>query len=501
MGEGEASRTPLAAAGAAVAALLFFYLAHSRIIDPDIFHEMALAREAIAQGRIPTADTFAYTPTIVPVVHHEWGTGFVLFWVAGSFGAGGIAFLKIVLGFAAVGLAVAAARTARATWETLLLLAPLAIALADVGFTNLRAQSLSLVCFGLLLLLLARDGRGSRGWIVPWLLVHLVWLNLHGGFVAGGLLLAGYAVEAGLRTRRVPWHLVATGAAMAALVPLNPYGLDTVLYLARALAMPRPRIGEWQPVWVNPAFAVLLAISLEPVIYAAWRLGVRALSGGVALLLFLFAAVLHGRHLSLYALVWLAVVPAWIDATPLGLALRAVWPRARRAITVAASAIAIAALVAAWRGGPLSLELPVDRAALAAGVPVIYPEGAVAYLREQGFHGNVMTPFEEGAFVSWRLHPVVKVGLDSRYEVAYAPGVAERIWDFYAGAEGWSGLLERYPTDLVLVKVSQPVGPLLATRTSWPLVYQDDVFQLFARPGLALPHVDRRGLLIVGRFP
>ena len=501
MGEGEASRTPLAAAGAAVAALLFFYLAHSRIIDPDIFHEMALAREAIAQGRIPTADTFAYTPTIVPVVHHEWGTGFVLFWVAGSFGAGGIAFLKIVLGFAAVGLAVAAARTARATWETLLLLAPLAIALADVGFTNLRAQSLSLVCFGLLLLLLARDGRGSRGWIVPWLLVHLVWLNLHGGFVAGGLLLAGYAVEAGLRTRRVPWHLVATGAAMAALVPLNPYGFAAVPYLARAVLMPRPQISEWLPVWANPAFAVLLAISLEPVIYAAWRLGVRALYGGLTLLLFLFAAVLHGRHLSLYALVWLAVVPAWIDATPLGAAVKEAWARARRPLTAGIWGIAALALAAAWRAGPLSLELPVDRAALDAGMPVIYPEGAVAYLREQGFRGNVMTPFEEGAFVSWRLYPAVKVGLDSRYEVAFVPGVAEQVWAFYAGTEGWSALLERYPTDLVLVKVSQPLSALLVTRTDWPLVYQDDVFQLFSRPGLALPQVDRRGVEIVGRFP
>jgi hypothetical protein len=161
---------------------------------------------------------------------------------------------------------------------------PLAIALADVGAPT-SERSRSVWSFALSLLSRARP-LGSRGWIAPWLLAHLVWLNLHGGFVAGALLLGGYTVEAGVRSRRVPWHLVGTGAAMAALVPLNPYGLDAVRYLARALLMPRPQISEWLPVWTNPAFAVLLVISLEPVIYAAWRLGVRALPGALTLLLF-----------------------------------------------------------------------------------------------------------------------------------------------------------------------------------------------------------------------
>src|SRR5690349_15301386 len=45
----------------------------TNVVDMDIFHQMALARESIALGHIPTVDRFAYTPTLPYSVHHEWG--------------------------------------------------------------------------------------------------------------------------------------------------------------------------------------------------------------------------------------------------------------------------------------------------------------------------------------------------------------------------------------------------------------------------------------------
>jgi hypothetical protein len=41
------------------------------------------------------------------------------------------------------------------------------------------------------------------------------------------------------------------------------------------------------------------------------------------------------------------------------------------------------------------------------------------YLEESKFHGNLLTPFELGAFVSWKMYPDVHVSLDARFEVAY----------------------------------------------------------------------------------
>ncbi len=471
------------------------------MVDPDLFHEMALARAALERGQIPTRDLFAFTPTLYPSVHHEWGTGMVLYWVVTRLGAGGLLALKYLLGFSAGILAFRAARRAGAGWEVLCTLAPPAIMMADIGFTTVRAQFFTLLFTAALLVLIQRDRRGGRLWIVPWLLMYTLWLNLHGGFTAGVLLLAAHWLEQVLRTRRAQGHLIACGAAMIALLPVNPYGADYVVYLVRALRMPRPTTPEWSPVWASPSLAALFTISLLAAGYA-WSRRPRPLPPGwLPWVVFALAASLHIRHLSLYALVWLAFVPAWLEGTSAGEAIRSFWRWNPQAVTATSLVLVLAGTGASAAFRPWRLRVPVGREDLERGAGIAYPSGAVRYLRDQRFAGNVMTPFVEGSYVSWELYPAVKVGLDGRYEVAYQPGVADEILAFYAGQPGWDRTLERFSPDLVLARATDPVDSLLASTTGWRFVYRDDAYDLFARPGLTLPSVDSRGRPVLPLFP
>ena len=278
---------------------------------------------------------------------------------------------------------------------------------------------------------------------------------------------------------------------MAVLLLANPYGLDYIRYLSGALLMERPLIQEWQPLWAAPNLALLFAFSLAPVLYAWRRNGLRQLPGWLGLLIFALAAGRHVRHLSLYAVVWMATVPAWLDATPLGEELRQLWRQNRRVVAALCILVILGGLTGTVLHQPWRLRIPVQES---EDSPVTYPAGAVDYLLEQGFEGNVMTPFIAGSFVIWKLHPAVKVSLDGRYEVAYRHGVTEEILDFYAGEAGWRATLERYPTDLVLVRSGQPVHALLERHPDWPAVYSDDSFLLFARTGHGLPRLGRQDL-------
>ena len=47
---------------------------------------------------------------------------------------------------------------------------------------------------------------------------------------------------------------------------------------------------------------------------------------------------------------------------------------------------------------------------------LVYPAGVAEYLAENQFAGNVIVPFNVGAYISWKLYPAVKVNIDSRYE-------------------------------------------------------------------------------------
>src|SRR4030065_813390 len=76
---------------------MYFLRISNNIVDLDLWHQMALIREAIALGHIPLNDQFAYPPTVFPSVHHEWGAGVIAYFLATRFGAPGILVLKYSL--------------------------------------------------------------------------------------------------------------------------------------------------------------------------------------------------------------------------------------------------------------------------------------------------------------------------------------------------------------------------------------------------------------------
>jgi hypothetical protein len=135
------------------------------------------------------------------------------------------------------------------------------------------------------------------------------------------------------------------------------------------------------------------------------------------------------------------------------------------------------------------------------GAPAPYPVGPVEYLAQQQVHANLLVPFGAGAYAAWKLHPAVKVSLDSRYEAAFPPELLTEHLRFFAARAGWRAFLDRHPTDLVLTPADAPIAERLATQTAWTVVYRDDAYLLFARPGLALEVNDRRGERLVGTFP
>ena len=494
-------RTETTLARLAPAALLLLFLAAisgESFVDPDVYHQLALIREARAIGRIPLEDRFAYTPTVWPSIHHEWGSGVVLSVVTGAGGGTGILLLKYAL---AVGIAVLGWRAARrggATVPVLLALLPLGAVLVATGFSTLRAQVHTLFFTALLMAALARDRRGDSRWILPWLAVFVLWVNLHAGFVVGLLLFGLHAAETIVR-RRPARGLVLALAAMAVLVLVNPYGWRFVPAIVHGLALDRSLVTEWDPIWrETPTVQALFAFSILAVFYAGFRRDWRELEGLPLVLASALAAIQHQRHLSIHGVVWCALAPAWIAGTPLGAALEGLWRQRRKACAAAIASLGAAAIASLALSGSWKLEVP---ARPGVDVPLVYPAGAVDYLEEQRFQGNLMTPFTAGAYVSWRLHPRVRVSFDSRYEAAYPPGAALENRDFYAASEGWRATLERYPTDAVLVPAASPVHAEIERVPGWNRAYRDDAFAIFLRPGLGLPAVDRRGETISAAFP
>lgn len=479
-------------------------------VTHDAFHEMALFREFIRSGMFPLVDVFAYTPTVSPSVHHEWGTGAVLYLatVGTGWGLGGLTVLKLLLVGA---LWLVLYRVARLRGVHPYLFALLAITvfpLLWVGFATIRATLFTLLCLSIQLWMHERDRRGHRLWILAWWCMLVVWLNLHAGFVVGIGLMGLHGIErfgsvwwqsrSFVAAWRSTWHLTLTVPLTLLALPLNPYGWQYAAYLIRAITMPRPKITEWLPLWHThqPVFTlVMFCLSLAWLALAARRHRGNDLLGLLGLSVCAILALKHLRHGSIYSVVWIAYVPAWITHTSFGReivhAIRA------HSQAVVRSAQLLSAVLLAWSAAYAfgATTLTGDSARHSA----CYPIEAVHYLARHNFSGNLLTPFHAGAYVSWRMAPQVKVSLDGRYEVAYEPEVFEEHWRFFEGAADWAALLDKYPHDAILVNQSAKVRPMLEqfrdpgcarlpSRQPWRFVYEDQSYVILARPGLSLPY-------------
>jgi hypothetical protein len=284
----------------------------------DFWWNMALGRETVQLGRLPAVDTFSYTQPGEPIFVHGWLPQ-VLFYLLYS--VGGAVLIAVVQAAVLVGtygllLLLCVKRGARPGLAAILLLA-VAIPLS-VSNWNVRPQSYALVLLVLMLHVLHRWQRQDepsfsgafwkgRLWALP--VIMLLWVNMHGSFVLGGILIALTFVAESVRRAirrlrpdllrstnipvcagRVRWSevlegsrssltaLFVAGALAAAVIPLNPTGLDIIRFTLMCARDPDRRINsvEWRPPVVTDAdgpvffgsvvvvFAVLVLVRRRP---------------------------------------------------------------------------------------------------------------------------------------------------------------------------------------------------------------------------------------------
>lgn len=468
----------------AAVAMLFTYRLSSTIVDLDLFHQMALVREWRTLGTLPLVDLYAFTPTIQPFMHHEWGAGALAYAVAAAVGGAGISLLRFALG---LGLAIVIVRTALRTGASpivIAMLAPVAIVLVESGFPPLRAHAYSFLFAAILLHLCERD-RAERSWRL-WTLVPLfaLWVNFHGGFVLGVALLGVHAAERALR-REGGARVVLVLVAVVAVAVVNPYGLGYYAHIARSLAVDRALVSEWGPIWqvgvpVHQQVAFGAAVGVVAYGLAFGKRGTR--NGLLILGVTAILSVRHHRLLPFFGVAWLVYCPALLNGTVLDHTLQSI-SRHQRTLVVVSGVIAVAAGALIWSAHPLRLRVPNDPVDGDPGAAPYYPVQAVAFLEAQRFRGNLLTPFGQGSYVLWKLYPAVKVSLDSRYEAVYEPSLVEELTRVYETGEGLSEVLEKYGGDAVLV----PLHSRLAS-ADIPLrkVHQDASFAVYARPGAGL---------------
>jgi len=450
-------------------------------LDPDTWWHLKYGETILQTRRWPTVDVWSFTVHGMPRVAYEWG-GEVLIALAYRVGGlRGMGVLLIALTSAIVLLTYYFAwlrcRNSYAAFFATFILLPVAV----LCFT-LRPQLLGYIFLLVTLIALERFRLGEQRqlWVLP--LVFLLWVNTHGSFTLGFMVLGLYWLTGlkefsagGLYACR--WrseqrlHIELVGLLSIAVLPLTPYGtrLAAVPFdVATSLPLNLADINEWQPLNFGFWQAKLLLVVLFGFIVAqiAFRLRIRLEEFGLFAVV-VYLTLVHGRFAILYAIVlaplvaslfirWAPVYNPKID---------------KHAINAALIIAALFAMI--W-------FLP-SQATLENNLSHDEPVEAAHYVLHHPVPGRMFNDYGYGGYLVWALAPQRTVFIDGRGDVYEWAGVFSDYADVVTLKPDALAVLRSYRIDSCLIRPNSPLATVLAGRSEWKVVYKDAVCAIFVR--------------------
>jgi hypothetical protein len=458
--------------------------------DGDVGRHVRIGLDILTTHHIPTVDQYSHSMAGEHFVPYEWlsETLFASSWSAA--GLPGVALLTALLFATSAWLVY---RTARLPGPGPLLAGAVTVLALVLQAGHLLPRphlftTLLAVTFLFLLESYQRSGRRGYLFVLPPLM--LAWVNLHGGFLVGFILLGVYVLDAWRTRASSPARLLALLAASVACALatfVSPAGSEiwshTTGYLRIDLLV------DMTHEYRSPDFhggygrAFLLAILT----------GFSLLAGGRAkpsfreTLLFIgwLAAALHSaRNIPLFGVLAVPWYASWIQRTCEALTAGGRHGLADRIQRLDGSAARTEALL---RPAVVSISGLVAMAALALGPwseryrfdETFFPVVALDKLPEDPARGHVFNEMAWGGYILLQ-RPDIPVFIDGQTDF-YGERLSSDYLRIIGGGRGWNELLDSYAIDWTLTRPDEPIVQLLDLHPDWEIRYRDPVAALSSR--------------------
>jgi hypothetical protein len=440
--------------------------------DPDLFARVAMGRLILALNHVPLKDPFAFTPTLPIWIDHEWLSGLVFYLVAAGTGDVGLILLKMLLSTAAALSIVLASKRYIPEFPSRFLWITLCVLHAAAAWTStVRCQAFTYLFIPLLYWAII-EYRKERNifWLALSPVLAIAWVNMHGGYALGCVLIA-ILLGVELVERRLSRWLMAIALGWASAPVFTPYGWrGFVSFLVGSLGMERPGIEEWFPLHADGvSFLVTLLFCIPPSIGILIRKGARDLFGLATLLFSAYCAFRHTRFLPFFMVTAAIFGAPYVQAT--FDRLRSLRPHLFTAMVRCGAFVSLGLI---GTGAIHLLILAVSPSTRRMSYDE-FPVGAVEWLRSQRVEGRLLVDFNTGSYALWRLYPNMKVSVDGRYEECYPEStVRDNALAFRPDLEIGRAALERFdPTHILLLLNPGVKNGETGFGAGWKVVYRD----------------------------
>lgn len=470
-----------------VFALSFFFAARP-LSDGDFWWHLKTGEYILNTRSIPKTDFFSFTNYGKAWVAHEWLSEAIFYVIYSRFGFNVLIVVFALLTALAFWIAFKRSNSNPLIGGTAALIGVWAI-LPNVG---VRPRIFTLLLSSVYLALLARYARRGEGreiwWLVP---LMVLWVNLHGGFLMGlvliGLTIVGIPLDAWSNREKLSSSLprlktlfVVLAACMAAAC-LNPHGIWIYKFPFEIFLSPiqQQTVNDW----LSPNFHQGEAVPLFLLIFltiAAFALSPKRprLSEIVLFLSTLYMTLKSQRHVAILALVAVPLMADylqnWITARSDGKLFGAEASTDRTRKTTILAVLLLLPLVAfVWKLKTTVFESP-------AQVAIDAPVKAVDYLQQNGIVGKTLTdPNIWGGYLIWQM-PSNPVYIDGRIDMYGDEFVKEYLY-ITLGYIDWREPLDRYGVQIAILTPKSVLATGMRNAPDWQQVYADELAVVFTR--------------------
>ncbi len=463
-----------------------YSVAKMNILDPDTWWHIAVGQRILATHAWPWTDTYSSTVSGTAWIAYEW-LGEVVMGAAASVAGLWSATVLLVALAGVLLLLLYYCATLRCGNSKAAFVACVTLIPTAGPFFTLRPQLLGALFLLITLIILERFRAGHERalWFLPPL--FLIWVNTHGSFVFGFLVLGVNWLSGQVQfssgglfaerwTKRQSLQLLLSILFCTLVLPITPYGTRLAAYpLTMALSQPVnvKNIEEWQPLGAELLLGKLfIGVALLFFLATLVQRPKFRLAEIILALFGVYAACVHLRFILLFIILfaplWAVVFSRWV-------------PEYRADLDhpfINAGLIAVIAVV-------LVYFFP-TRTELDQRVQKEYPQQALQYLADHPVQGRMLNDYGWGGYLIWSARPRNMIFIDGRADIYEYGGVLSDYLSIMRLEPNALQLLKKYDVEACLIKQDAPLGTALAGTPGWERVYHDSLAALYVRKSAAI---------------
>ena len=476
----------------AVFLLISLHSGKNLLNDGDTGYHIRAGEDIVRTLAIPRYDMFSYLSPPLPWTAHEWLSEVIMALVHKGFGLTGVV---IFFGFFISLTFYLLFKMIHSDDKNLLvsvfvvILAAAASRMHWLARPHIFSMVLLLVWYHILDLYQYKEK--NLLYLLP--IIMIVWVNLHGGFMGGFLVLGAYLLgnmvdslrqkeEKGKSREKIRAFAVTALACVAATL-VNPYGYHILLFPFQLTSS--KVIMDTISEFLSPnfhesyvkAFEGYLLLLLATLGMSRFKLNLIEV---ILITLFLYMSLYSARYIPLFA-----IITAPILSRQLNLCLESSESKISKFIKTRSSnisAIDSASAGFTWPVATIILVIVLLRmdTILFKFNPETKPMAAIEFIKKEKISGNMFNNDEFGDCLIYSAYPMYRVWIDGRIDM-YGASQLKEYNKVTSVRQGWETVLDKYRVSWIIFNANSVLSRHLLIHKDWKLIYADKVTNIFVK--------------------